>query len=163
MAGKWIGLLKEVMPSVTRVAIPFNPATSPYADFYLNYFKSTARSFGAEVIIAPVADNAALETFAAAQAKEPNTGLVPVPSAFMQIHGIEIAAMTARYHLPAIHFDHTFVEAGVLLAYGNDVTDNYRRSAIFVDRILNDGLFTQRDPALRANRFSHQAASRSTM
>jgi putative ABC transport system substrate-binding protein len=44
--------------------------------------------------------------------------------------------MTARYHLPAIHFDHTFVEAGGLLAYGNDVTDNYRRSATFVDRIL---------------------------
>jgi putative tryptophan/tyrosine transport system substrate-binding protein len=136
MAGKWIELLKEVMPGMARVAIPFNPATSPYADFYLNYFKSTATSFGAEVIVTPVPDIAALETFAAAQAREPNTGLVPVPSGFMQIHGIEIAAMMARYHLPAIHFDHTFVEAGGLLAYGNDVTDNYRLLATFVDRIL---------------------------
>jgi len=136
MAGKLLELLKDVMPHLTRVAIPFNSATSPYADFYLNYFKSTASPLGVEVIAAPVYDVAALDAFVAAQAREPNTGIVPVPSSFMQIHIIEIAAMMARYRLPAVHFDRAFVEAGGLLSYGNDVTDNYRRAGTFVDRLL---------------------------
>jgi putative ABC transport system substrate-binding protein len=136
MAGKLVALLKEIMPHVARVAIPFNVATSPYADFYLNYFKSTASPLGVEVIAEATYDIAAFETFASAQAREPNTGVVPVPSSFMQIHLIEIAAMMARYRLPTVHFDRAFVEAGGLMSYGNDITDNYRRAATFVDRIL---------------------------
>jgi len=136
MAGKLVELLKDVMPALTRVAIPFHPATSPYADFYLKYLKSTASTLGAEVIAAPVHDIAALEAFAAAQARESNTGIVPVPSAFMLVHLIEMAAMMARFRLPAVHFDRAFVEAGGLLSYGNDIADNYRRSGTFVDRIL---------------------------
>jgi putative ABC transport system substrate-binding protein len=136
MAGEWLELIKEVMPRVARVVVPFNPATSPYADFYLNYFKSTAPSFGVELIAAPVADMAAFETFAATQAPEPNTGLVPVPSAFMSGNVSEIAAMMARYRLPATHYTRAYAEAGGLLSYGNDVADNYRRSATFVDKIL---------------------------
>jgi len=85
---------------------------------------------------APVADMAAFETFAATQAPEPNTGLVPVPSAFMSGNVSEIAAMMARYRLPATHYTRAYAEAGGLLSYGNDVADNYRRSATFVDKIL---------------------------
>ncbi len=136
MAGKWLELLKEIMPHVARVAVPFDRATAPYADLYLNHFKSTAPSLGLEVIAAPVPDMSAFETFAAAQAREPNTGLVPVPSGFMIAHDIEIAAMMARYRLPAVYFIRAFPEAGGLLSYGNDFTDNWRRAATFVDRIL---------------------------
>jgi putative ABC transport system substrate-binding protein len=136
MAGKWLELLKEVMPRLARVAVPFNPATAPYADFYLNYFKSTASSFGVQVIAAPISDMAALETFAAAQAREPNTGLVPVPSSFMSGHTADIAALMARYRLPCIYSIRAFAEVGGLISYGNDVADNYRRSATFVDKIL---------------------------
>ena len=63
MAGKWVELLKEVAPRVVRVVVPFNPTSAPYADFYLKYFTSTARSFGVEIIASPVADVAALESF----------------------------------------------------------------------------------------------------
>ena len=136
MAGKWLELLKEVMPRLARVAVPFNPATSPYADFYLSYFKSTAPTFGVQVIAASIADMAAFETFAAAQASEPNTGVVPMPSAFMSGHTVEIAATMARYRLPALYSARSFAEAGGLLSYGNDVRDNYRRAATYVDRIL---------------------------
>ena len=136
MAGKWLELLKEVMPRVTRVAVPFDPTSSSYAELYLNYFKSTAPSFGVEVIEARVADMAAFETFAAAQGHEPNTGLVPMPSIFMGGHAVEIAAMLARYRIPAIFSDRAFAEAGGLLSYGNDVADNHRRAATFADRIL---------------------------
>jgi putative ABC transport system substrate-binding protein len=136
IAGKWLELLKEIMPHVARVAVPFDRATAPYADFYLSYFKSTAASLGLEVIAAPVPDMAEFETFVAAQAREPNTGLVPVPSGFMIAHDVQIAALMARYRLPAIFFSRAFTEAGGLLSYGNDFTDNWRRAATFVDRIL---------------------------
>jgi putative ABC transport system substrate-binding protein len=136
MAGKWLGLLKEVMPRVARVAVPFDPTSASYVDLYLNFFKSTAPSFGVHVIAAPVADMAAFETFAAAQAREPNTGLVPVLSSCMNGHPVESAAIMARYRLPAIHTNRAFVEAGGLLSYANHITDNYRRAAIYVDKIL---------------------------
>ena len=134
MAGKWVELLKEVAPRVVRVVVPFNPTSAPYADFYLKYFTATAQSFGVEIVASPVADIAALESFVAAQAREPNTGLVPMPSAFMTGH--EIVEIITRNNLPAVSFNREFAKAGGLMSYGNDVSDNYRRSATFVDRIL---------------------------
>lgn len=136
MAGKWLGLLKQVAPKLTRVAIPFNRVSAPYADLYLNYFRSTAPSFGIEVIPGSVADVPALEAFVAAQGREPNTGLIPMPSAFSSGHSTELGAMTTRYRLPAVYPIRSFAEAGGLMAYGNDVSDNYRRAAALVDRIL---------------------------
>jgi putative ABC transport system substrate-binding protein len=135
MAGKWLGLLKEVVPSLARVAVPFNPISAPYADLYLNYFKSAAPPYGVEVIAAPVADLVELEAVATAQAREPNTGFVLVPSGFVSSYINEIAAMMVRYRLPAI-YSNGFAEAGGLLSYGNDIADNWRRAAPFVDRIL---------------------------
>jgi putative ABC transport system substrate-binding protein len=136
MAGKWIDLLKEVIPQMSRVVVPFEPATAPYADYYLKYFKSTAQSYGVEVIASPIADLAALEAISAAQAREPNTGFVPMPSGFMTGHTSEIAALMAQYRLPAIYVTRAFADAGGLMSYGNDVADNYRQAATYVDRIL---------------------------
>jgi putative tryptophan/tyrosine transport system substrate-binding protein len=136
MAGKWLELLKAVMPRVARAVIPFNPASSPYADLYLNYFKSTAPSFGIEVVPAPIADVAAIEAVVAAQAGDPNTGIVAMPSAFTSAHASEFAEITTRYRVPTIYSLRSFAEAGGLLSYGNDIIDNYRRAATFVDRIL---------------------------
>ena len=136
MAGKWLGLLKQVVPNLTRVAIPFNPVSAPYADLYLNYFRSTAPSFGIEVIPGSVADVSALEAFVAAQGREPNTGIIPMPSAFSSGHSTELGAMMTRYRLPAVYPIRSFAAAGGLMAYGNDVADNYRRAAALVGRIL---------------------------
>ena len=136
MAGKWLELLKEVVPRLRRVVIPFNPGTTPYADLYLHYFKSTAPSIGVEVTAAPVEDLAALEAIALTQARERETGFVLMPSGFISGRTKEIAAIMARYSLPAIYSIRSFPEAGGLLSYGNDITDNYRRAATFVDRIL---------------------------
>jgi putative ABC transport system substrate-binding protein len=136
MAGKWIELLKQAVPRMTRAAIPFHTASTPYADLYLNYFKSTAPSFGVEVVAAPVQDLAGFEAVVAAQARVPNTGIFPMPGAFVSTRLSEIAAMMARHGLPAIYSIRQFATAGGLLSYGNDITDNYRRAAAFVDRIL---------------------------
>jgi ABC-type uncharacterized transport system substrate-binding protein len=136
MGGKWLELLKEIAPRVTRVAAVFNPAAAPYAEIYLNHFKAAAQSFGVEAVVAPVRDVSELETVIASQVREPNGGLIPMPDGFMVAHRAEITSLAARYKLPAVYFFRAFPEAGGLLSYGNDILDNYRRAATYVDRIL---------------------------
>jgi len=136
MVGKWLELLKEIAPRVNRVALLFNPATAPYAEYYLNPFKAVAPSFAVEAIVAPVRDTSELEAVVATQAREPNSGLIAMPSAFMNVHRTEIISLAARHRLPAVYAFRFFAELGGLLSYGNDFLDNYRRAASYADRIL---------------------------
>src|SRR6266478_3723006 len=121
MAGKWVELLKEIAPRVNRVAFLFNPATATYADYFLKPFKAAASSFAVEAIAASVRASFELESVVAAQARKPNGGLI---------------VMAARYHLPAVYAYRFFTKLGGLLSYGVDLTDNFRRGAIYVDLIL---------------------------
>ena len=134
IAGKWVELLKEIAPRVNRVAFLFNPATAPFAEVYLSPFKAAAAPIGVEAITAPVHDT--LETVVAAQAREPNGGLIMMADSFLNARRAEITSLAARYRLPAIYPYRLFTEAGGLLSYGNDVPDNYRRAATYADRIL---------------------------
>jgi len=136
MAGKWLELLKEIAPRVTRVAFLFNPATAPYAEYFLSPFKTAAASFAVEGIAAPVHDSSEVESVVAAHAREPNGGLIVMPSAFSTIHRIEITSLAARFSLPTVYPFRFFTELGGLLSYGNDFLDNFRRAASYVDRIL---------------------------
>jgi ABC-type uncharacterized transport system substrate-binding protein len=114
----------------------FNPATATYADYFLKPFKAAAASFGVEAITASVRDMSELESVVAAQAREPNSGLIVMPESFTVGHGVEITLLTARYRLPAVYPFRFFAELGGLLSYGNDRLDNFRRAAIYADRIL---------------------------
>jgi putative tryptophan/tyrosine transport system substrate-binding protein len=134
MAGKWVELLKEVVPRLARVVVPLNPAMAPYADLYLEYFRSTAQKLGVEIVPATVADIAALDRLVTAEARQPNTGFIPMPSGFMI--GREITAFFVRGNVPAVSFNREFPKDGGLMSYGSDISDNYRRAAVFVDRIL---------------------------
>jgi putative ABC transport system substrate-binding protein len=136
MAGKWLELLKEIAPRVARVAFLFNPASAPYIDFYLKPFKAAAPSFAVEVTAVPVHAASELDSIVAAQAGEPNSGLLLWPDAFMSAHRAEIASLLARYRLPAVSPFRIFTEAGALVSYGSDPVDNFRRTASYVDRIL---------------------------
>ena len=136
MAGKWLELLKEIAPRVARVAMLFNPATAPYAEYWLNPFKAAAASFAVEAIVAPVHDTSELESVVAAQAREPNGGLIVMPDTFTTGHRSEITSLAARYRLPAVYPYRFFAEFGGLLSYGDDLTDNFRRAATYADRIL---------------------------
>jgi putative tryptophan/tyrosine transport system substrate-binding protein len=135
-AGKWVELLKEIAPRVARVAMLFNPATATYAEYWLNPFKAAAASFAVEAIAAPVRDTAELESVVAAQAREPNGGLIVMPDSFPIAHRVEITSLAARYRLPAVYPYPLFAEVGGLLSYGVDLTDNFRRAATYADRIL---------------------------
>src|SRR5262249_7013860 len=123
MAGKWVELLKEISPRVARIAMVFNPATAPYAEYWLNPFKAAAASFAVEAIAAPVRDRSELETVIAAQAREPNGGLIAMPDTFTDAHRVEITSLAARYRLPAVYPFRFFSEVGGLLSYGVDRTD----------------------------------------
>jgi putative tryptophan/tyrosine transport system substrate-binding protein len=135
-AGKWVGLLKEIAPHIARVAMLFNPTSATYADFWLNPFKASAASFAVEPISAPVRDESELDSVVAALAREPNSGLIAMPDSFLMTHPVEITSLAARYRLPTVYPYRFFAEAGGLLSYGVDLTDNFRRAAIYVDRIL---------------------------
>jgi putative tryptophan/tyrosine transport system substrate-binding protein len=136
MAGKWVELLKEIAPRVARVAFLFNPATAPYADYFLNPFKAAAASFAVEAIAAPVNDISEFDSVVAQQAREPNGGLIVMPGAFPTVHRAEITSLAARYRLPAVYPARFFAKLGGLLSYGNDFSDNFRRAATYADRIL---------------------------
>jgi putative ABC transport system substrate-binding protein len=137
MAGKWLELLKYVAPHVARVAMLFNPVSAAaFAEYWLTPFKAAAPSFGVEAIAAPVRDKSELEPFIAAQAREPNGGLIAMPDSFTDTHRVEITSLAARYRLPSVYPFRFFAEAGDLLSYGVDRTNNWRRAAGYVDRIL---------------------------
>jgi putative tryptophan/tyrosine transport system substrate-binding protein len=136
MAGKWLELLKEIAPSVARVAFLFNPVTATYFDYWLNPFKAAAVSFAVEAIAASVRDRSELESVIAEQARAPNRGLVVMPDTFTDTHRVEITSLAAGYRLPAVYPYRQFTAVGGLLSYGDDLIDNFRRAPTYVDRIL---------------------------
>jgi putative ABC transport system substrate-binding protein len=136
MAGKWLELLKEIAPSVARVAFLFNPVTATYFEYWLNPFKAAAVSFAVEAIAAPIRDRSELESVIAEQARAPNGGLVVMPDTFTDTHRVEITSLAARYRLPAVYPYRQFTAVGGLLSYGDDLIDNFRRAPTYVDRIL---------------------------
>jgi putative ABC transport system substrate-binding protein len=136
MAGKWLELLKEIAPRVNRVAFLFNPATAPYAEYYMDSFKAAAASFAVEAIATPVHDMSELESVVAAQARGPNGGLIVMNDSFTTVHRADIISLAARYHLPTVYPYRFFTELGGLLSYGIDPLDNFRRAASYADRII---------------------------
>jgi ABC-type uncharacterized transport system substrate-binding protein len=137
IAGKWVDLLKEIAPRVSRVAFLFNPPTAPGGgSYFFGPFTAAGASFGVEVITSPVHDASELEAVIAAQAREPNSGLIVMPDSFLNVHRTEVTSLAARYRLPAIYPRRFYSELGGLLSYGNDQFDNYRRAATYTDRIL---------------------------
>jgi putative ABC transport system substrate-binding protein len=136
MTSKWLELLKQIAPHVTRVAFLFNPATTPYRDIYLNPFKAAAPNFAVEAIAAPVHGALELESVVAAQARAPNSGFIVMPDGFMNVHRAEITLLADRYRLPAVYPFRFFAELGGLLCYGNEQRDQFRLAATYVDRVL---------------------------
>jgi len=135
-AGKWLELLKEIEPRLNRAAFLFNPATAPFAEYYLNPFKTAAASLGMEAIPAPVHDRSELESVVAAQARGPSTGLIVMPDGFLNDLRAELVLLAARYRIPAIYPWRFFPELGGLLSYGSEQRDLFRLAATYVDRIL---------------------------
>ena len=136
LGGKWLELLKETVPNISRVVVIFNPATAPFAEYHLKSINDAATSFGVEVSVAHVHDVSELETVVATQAREPNSGLIVLNEDFMIAHRAEIVSLAARYRLPAVYPFRFFAELGGLISYGVDLNDNFRRAVPYADRVL---------------------------
>jgi putative ABC transport system substrate-binding protein len=139
MTGRWLELLKTVAPHVTRVAALFNPDAAPYIGSYLDALNAAAASFAVTATPAPVRGHSELEAVIAAQASDPNSGLMVMPDGFMFAFQTELTALAAHYRIPATYFFRSFAEQGGLLSYANDIVDNYRRAANYADIILKGG------------------------
>jgi putative tryptophan/tyrosine transport system substrate-binding protein len=134
-SGKLLGLLKEIAPRVTRVAVIRDPAT-PSGTGFLGAIQTAAASMGLEVRPVGSGDAASIERGVAAFASSPNGGLVVPGTRFAFIHRELIIKLAARYQLPAVYGLRMFVTGGGLISYGPVGTDRYRRVAGYVDRIL---------------------------
>jgi putative ABC transport system substrate-binding protein len=135
LGGKWLELLSEIAPGFKRVAIMFNPDTSP-ASAFMPSLETAARSLKVAPIIAPVHDDVEIETAIIALGHEPGGGLVVLGGGFMSVHRAPIILAAARNNVPAVYGFSTFARDGGLLSYGVDTVDLFRRAASYVDRIL---------------------------
>jgi putative ABC transport system substrate-binding protein len=136
IAGKWIELLKEAAPGVTRVAVVFNPATAPYTALYMHAIEAVAPSIKISVTSAPVRDEAEIEGSFTKLAREQGSGLVVMTDAFTSIHRKQISELAIRLGLPAIYPYRYYVADGGLMSYGIDQVEQIRGAAVYVDRIL---------------------------
>jgi putative ABC transport system substrate-binding protein len=136
IGGKWLELLKEIAPGVTRVALLFNPETAPFNASILRSLEVAAPSFAVQVSAATVHDPAELEGAIAVIAREPGGGLIVGPDNFTSQHRERITALAARHRLPAVYPLRVFARSGGLLVYGVDLVEQARQAAAYVDRIL---------------------------
>ena len=134
--GKWLELLKEIVPGLRRVAVIFNPETSTGGTSYLHSVETAASLFSVEATGAPVQDAGDIELAISSLVREPGGGLIVLPDPFTASHLKQIIELAARYRLPAIYATADYADEGGLMAYGSDPFDLYRRAASYVDQIL---------------------------
>jgi putative ABC transport system substrate-binding protein len=135
LGGKWLELLSEIAPGLKRAAILFNP-DRPAASAYMPTLETAARSLKVAPIIAPVHDEAEIETTIIALGREPGGGLVVMPDGFTVAHRATIIFAAARNNVPAVYGISEATRDGGLLYYAPDQVDTYRRAATYLDRIL---------------------------
>jgi putative ABC transport system substrate-binding protein len=137
IAGKWIETLKEIAPQVSRVALVFNPQTTPGDGLYfLRPIENAAPSFGVQPVEMPLRNVAEIEPTFKLFAQNPNGGLVFLSDSFTVQHRNRFIKLAAQYYLPAVYPFSLFVTDGGLVSYGPNRTNEFRLAATFVDLIL---------------------------
>jgi putative ABC transport system substrate-binding protein len=122
-------------PGITRIAVVFNPGTSPQSKFYLNVLQAAVPSLGLEMMTAPLNNTTEIEPTLARLSREPNLGVIFLQGFIRQ--ELTLAVQTvARYRLPAIYGSSESIAEGGLMHYGNDLSEQYRQASYYVDRIL---------------------------
>jgi putative ABC transport system substrate-binding protein len=135
LGAKWLELLKQIAPDITRVAVLRDPALASGPGQFAA-IQSVAPSFGVELTPVNVRDPGEIERGIASFARSSNGGLIVTGSALTAFHRDLIVALAARHKLPAVYIERFWVTAGGLISYGPDFLDQFRRAAAYVDRIL---------------------------
>jgi putative tryptophan/tyrosine transport system substrate-binding protein len=136
-AGKWLVLLKDIVPQIRRVAMMYNPDTAPGGGrFFLDPFETAARSLAIDPLTAPVHDDREIEAAVVSLGRD-QVGIVLASDAFMGVHQRVVTAAAIRNNVPVIGADIPgFVKGGGLLSYGANFPDIFRRAVSYVDQIL---------------------------
>ena len=135
IGAKWLSLLKDTAPIVSRVAVIFDPQ-NPSMPPYLEAIKTAAPSFGISLTLADVRNATDIERAITPFAQHPNGGMIVLPNAVTQLHRDLIIGLAAQYKLPAIYSYRLFTRSGGFISYGVDLADQYRQAASYVDLIL---------------------------
>ena len=136
MVGKWVDLLKDIAPRLTRVVLMFNPETAPHAENYLQPFESAATKFGMTPVVSRIRREAEIEEVISRLGREPNVGLIAMADSFLTVHRKTTVEIAMRHKVPLMYFFSNVPREGGLISYGVDVTDIFRRAAGYIDRIL---------------------------
>lgn len=133
---KWLQLLKEIAPRVSRVGVMFNPQTAPYADFYLRPVQAAAVRIGVATIPTPVRTESEIEQTIGRLGAEPSSGLIVMPDSYLIGRRKLIVSLAAVNKVPTVYFVSDMATEGGLISYGIEYLDLFRRAAAYVDRIL---------------------------
>jgi putative tryptophan/tyrosine transport system substrate-binding protein len=137
MGGKWVQSLKEIAPNIKRIGIIFNPKAAPYMQSIVHSVESAADLLHVRILTIPVLDDAELHQAIISLAQEPDNAMIVPPDIFLGTKTQAIISLAAQYRLPAVYYSSIFANVGGLIAYGPDLSDNFRRAAKLIDRILN--------------------------
>jgi ABC-type uncharacterized transport system substrate-binding protein len=135
IAGKWLGMLKEIAPRLTRVALVAGPKTTAY-DYFVRNAEAAGSSLGIEIVPTPVAGATDIERGIEALSRMPNGGLLLPTDGTTVVHRDLVIALAARHSLPAVYALRFFVTAGGLMSYATDMGEAFQQAASLVDRIL---------------------------
>jgi putative tryptophan/tyrosine transport system substrate-binding protein len=136
MGGRWVQMIKEAAPNVTRVALVFNPDTAPYIKLFLPSMAAAAQTLALEFAQHPINDEAEIERSIGTLGGQPVSGLIVGLDIFTYSHRERIVAVAAQTHLPSVYNWREGPLAGGLMSYGADNVDLARRAASYVDHIL---------------------------
>jgi ABC-type uncharacterized transport system substrate-binding protein len=139
VGGKWVEVLREVVPTLARVAVMSNPDTSPQTKYFLRAIETTASTYGVQVLAMPVRTSADIKEGIEKIADQPNSGLILPTDSFTLVHNKLIIELSAHYRVPTISGNSdNFASNGGLMYYGSavDLANQYRQAAGYVDRIL---------------------------
>jgi putative ABC transport system substrate-binding protein len=135
LAGKWVELLKQIAPTVTRVAVLRDAALAAGIGQFA-VIQSVAPSIGVDVTAINIRDARQIEQDITRFASSPNGGLIWTASALSVVHQKLIVALAAQHKLPAVYYRRYYATSGGLISYGPDIDDQYRGAARYLDRIL---------------------------
>jgi len=136
IGGKWLQLLKEIVPDLSRASVIYNPEAGPYAINFIRSMTAIGPSVGADLVATPIRNISEIESAVANIANGSRAGLIVNPDAFMIDNRSPIVSTASRFRLPAIYPYEYFATAGGLFSYGPPTVDMFRQGAVYVDKIL---------------------------
>lgn len=137
MGGKWAGLVKDIAPQTTRIALISNPETSPQSKSYIPYIESAALSLGLKPVVTPVHNTSELDRVIGALGRDPGSALILLSDVFTFVNREVVVKLAEQHRVPAVYPFREFAKSGGLISYGVNQAAQWTRAASYVHRILN--------------------------